>query len=186
MSDTLLMLRLEHGNTAQLLDIIERQLGRLHEAEDIDCELIALVVNYLRSYGDACHHPKEDLIYHALQRRNPEVAQAVGDVAGEHGRLAETTEALARELEAARKSRARATRLKLKTPLADFLAFYRRHMGMEEEHFFPAALRELTAEDWEAIDFDTFDRPDPLFSDAVAKRFEKLREQIDARSGAAD
>ena len=185
MSDTLLMLRLEHRNTAELLDIIESQLGRLHRAEDIDCGLIGLVVDYLRSYGDACHHPKEDLIYHALRRRDLAAAQAVGDLDREHGRLARMTEALAGELVAAEQSRTRAARLKLKTPLAEFLAFYRRHLGMEEERFFPAALRALSAEDWDAIDFDTFDGADPLFSDAVEERFERLREAIDARSGAA-
>ena len=58
MSDTLFMLRLEHGNTAELLDIIESQLGRLHRAEDIDCALIGLVVDYLRSYATRATIPR--------------------------------------------------------------------------------------------------------------------------------
>lgn len=182
MPDTVLLLRLEHNNIAKLLDIIEVQIGKLNQAEDIDCELIGLVVEYLRSYGDECHHPKEDLIFRALCKRSPEAATVVGDLAQDHDGMAKMTEALARELEAAQESKARVSRLKLKKPLADFLSSYRRHMTMEEKQLFPVALRELTEEDWEEIDFQTFDRRDPLFSDAVEKRFERLLEHISSRS----
>ena len=182
MSDTVLLLRLEHGNIAKLLDIIEAQLSKLDQAEDIDCELIGLVVDYLRSYGDTCHHPKEDLIFHALCKRNPDAAKAVGDLAQEHVDMARLTEALAREVKSAQESEHRVNRLKLKTPLTDFLVSYRRHLAMEEKHLFPAALRDLTEGDWEEIEFDTFDREDPLFSEAVEARFERLRERIFTRS----
>jgi hemerythrin-like domain-containing protein len=182
MPDTLLLLRLEHGNTAKLLDIIGAQIGKLNQAEDIDCELIGLVVDYLRSYEDKCHHPKEDLIFRALCKRNPEAVKVVGDLTQEHDNLARVTEALAREVEATQESKHRVIELKLKTLLTDFLISYRRHLAMEEKHFFPAALRELTEGDWEEIDFDAFDRKNPLFSEAVEERFERLREQILTRS----
>jgi hemerythrin-like domain-containing protein len=182
MSDTLLLLRFEHDNISMLLDIIDTQLGKLIQADDIDCELIGSVVDYLRSYGDECHHPKEDLIFPTLSRRNSGAAKIVGDLPQEHDDMAIMTEALARELEEAQESKARASRLKLKTPLTNFLKFYRGHLAMEEKQFFPAALRELTEEDWEVIDFGTFDRKDPLFSDAVEKRFDRLCEHISARS----
>ena len=182
MSDTVLLLRLEHENTAKLLDIIEAQLGKLDQAEDIDCELIGMVVDYLRSYSDTCHHPKEDLIFHALRERNPDAVKVVGDLAQEHVDMAKMTEALAREVEAAQEGKHRVSKLKLKTPLTEFLVSYRRHLAMEEKHFFPAALRDLTDGDWEEIEFDTFDRKDPLFSEAVETRFARLRELILTRS----
>ena len=183
MSDTLILLRLEHDNMAQLLDIVEVELGKLHQAEEIDYALIGSVVDYLRSYGEECHHPKEDRIFRALCRRNAASVKDIGDIARGHDALAQITEALARELEAAEASGARASRLKLKTPLAEFLAAYRRHLALEEDLLFPAALRELTEEDWEEIDFDTFDRKDPLFSDAIEGRFDRLREHILTRPG---
>jgi len=181
MSDTLILLRLEHDNIAKLLDIVDVELGKLHQAEEIDCQLIGSVVDYLRSYGDECHHPKEDRIFRALRRRNPGAANDIGDLEQKHDDMAKATEALAQELEAAQASEARVNRLKLKTPLAEFLASYRRHLDLEEETLFPAALRELTEGDWEEIEFDTFDRKDPLFSDTVEQRFDRLREHILAR-----
>jgi len=181
MSDTLILLRLEHDNMAKLLDIVEVELDKLHQAEEIDCQLIGSVVDYLRSYGEDCHHPKEDRIFRALRRRSPEAANDIGDLEQKHGEVAKVTEALARELEAAQASEARANRLKLKAPLADFLASYRRHLDLEEKNLFPAALRELTEADWEEVEFDTFDRKDPLFSDTVEQRFDRLREHILAR-----
>ena len=182
MSDTLFSLRLDHRNFATLLEILETQLERLNQADDVDCELIGSVVDYLRSYGDQCHHPKEDLVYRALSRRNPGAAAAIGDLSREHEELAKISDTLARELEAVGQGKARAVRLKLKSPLTDYLEFYRRHLAMEEARFFPAALSELSEEDWAVIDFDTFDRDDPLFSDVVEKRFERLRAEIAARS----
>ena len=178
MSDTLILLRLEHDNMAKLLGIIDAELDKLHRAEEIDCALIGSVVDYLRSYGEDCHHPKEDRIFRALRRRSPEAAKGVGDLEQKHDEMAQATEALARELDAAQASEARANRLKLKTPLTEFLAAYRRHLDLEEENLFPAALRELTEGDWEEIEFDTFDRKDPLFSDSVEQRFDRLREHI--------
>ena len=181
MSDTLILLRLEHDNMVKLLGVIEAELDKLHQAEDIDCQLIGSIVDYLRSYGEDCHHPKEDRIFRALLRRSPEAAEEIGDLEKMHVEMEKATEALARELDAAQASAARANRLKLKTPLAEFVASYRRHLDMEEETLFPAAMRELTELDWEEIEFDTFDRKDPLFSDSVEQRFDRLREHILAR-----
>ena len=67
----------------------------------------------------------------------------------------------------------------------DFLDLYRRHMLMEEKHFFPAALQRLSRNDFAEIDFTLYDRPDPVFDLATEDRYSGLREEI-ARLGAGE
>ena len=64
--------------------------------------------------------------------------------------------------------------------MQQFVNNYRNHMMMEEECFFPAAAKALSKEDWEVIEFDLFDRDDPLFDRAAHARFQGLREEIES------
>ena len=72
--------------------------------------------------------------------------------------------------------------------IEEFVQFYRRHIDKEEKLFFPAALRTLTAEDWDEIDAQVTDHQDPLCGDKVSRRFRALLDDIvrlnraDARS----
>ena len=59
-----------------------------------------------------------------------------------------------------------------------FIEDQRRHMSLEEEKFFPAALKILTAEDWAAIDGRVMREDDPLFGAQVANEYEDLRTRI--------
>ncbi len=59
-----------------------------------------------------------------------------------------------------------------------FIDINRRHLVMEEEGFFPLALRVLGPEDWAEIDAHVTDREDPLFGGAVEERFRARHESI--------
>lgn len=181
MSDAVLLLNLEHANQAKLLDVIDDKLRRLAGGEAIDLDLVVSILDYFRSFGGTCHHPKEDLIYRALRRRDPEAAASIGALIEEHEELARMTSDLADLIMAARAD-AEVPAVRLIGALQHFRDFYWRHMEMEEKHFFPAALRVLSDDDWKAIDFDLFDREDPLFSDEVEERFDKLRGRLIAQA----
>jgi hemerythrin-like domain-containing protein len=62
--------------------------------------------------------------------------------------------------------------------IRDFIESERRHMMMEDRHFFPAALKALEPEDWREIASTLTARKDPLFSDIVEARFDTLRAHI--------
>ena len=67
--------------------------------------------------------------------------------------------------------------------MEEFVSYYRNHMMMEEEHFFPAAAKALLEDDWAEIEFDLFEREDPLFDRSAHERFHRLREKIDKSAG---
>lgn len=187
MSEVVLLLRIEHQNMSMLLDVLERQLTSLERGDSAAVKMASSVMDYFRVYPDRCHHPKEDLIFRTLASRDPSAAQAVGDLLAEHRTLTALgdalAEALADRLSAPSESPSRPDRI------ADlgwaFLASSRRHMEEEDRHFLPAALRVLSDDDWEEIEFCIFDTPDPLFSEPVERRFRALLDDILAHAGGA-
>ncbi len=174
MSDVLFLLRLEHQNMSRLLNALENQLDDLERGRTIDPAILTSILNYCLTYPDECHHPKEDLVLHWLCARAPDAALAVGDLRGEHRHLANLT----RDFATAIRTTPAATASALQRLGPSFLDAYRRHMSMEEMVFFPAALKALSPYDWEEIDFEVFDRTDPLFSEPAERQFQALRDAI--------
>ncbi|MCW5700039.1 MAG: hemerythrin domain-containing protein [Rhodospirillales bacterium] len=177
MSDVVFLLRLEHRNMSHLLTIVERQMQGLQSGVGIDHELMSSILGYFLTYPDECHHPKEDLIYKRLVTRDQTVANSIGDLQAHHAKLAKLTRELADALEKSDDGTAVEAE-ELGWLGWKFLETNRRHIALEEGEFFPKALAVLSERDWEDIDFEVFDREDPLFSEVTEKRFQSLRDQI--------
>jgi len=179
MADALFLLRLEHGNQSQLLGLIEAEAAAAEAGRPMDRELLSLASQYFCDYPDRCHHPKEDLVYRLLGRRDPQARTGLRDLLADHRRLHE----LAIEFAAA----VRREDGEPQTPeparrkvIREFTAQYRQHMREEEERFFPLAEERLSRGDWATLDFAIFDQDDPLFDHAAEERFAALRERIEA------
>ncbi len=162
---------------AKLLDLLERHIGLFEREGRADYDLLDSLVEYFRRFPDACHHPKEDLIFARLRERNPAAATAVGDLPGEHEALIGKTVALATAI-AQTLADVNVPREEFQRIAHDFIDTQRAHMRMEVERFFPAALKSLTADDWSDIDARVDDPEDPIFGAAREQTFEKLRAQI--------
>jgi len=93
MPDTLLLLRVEHRNLSKLLGLIEDQVAAADTGAPMDRDLLSLAWEYFSDYPDLCHHPKEDLVYELLSRRDPGSCAGLGNLTAEHLRLHELTEA---------------------------------------------------------------------------------------------
>jgi hemerythrin-like domain-containing protein len=184
MPDTILLLQLEHGKVAELLDLIDRQLTNLDRCASVNYRLLQNAFDYLSGYPDQCHHPKEDLVYRKLHSRYPDMARSLSAMVEEHEKLTRLTENLKRAIGETQHDPA-ATNDQLAQQLREFVGFYRHHMTTEEQHFFPAALRLLSRNDWAEIDFAIFDRPDPLLDRESEERFSPLRDEI-TRLGEAE
>jgi hemerythrin-like domain-containing protein len=59
-------LETDHRNVAELLGILSAELDTIKRIEDPDYPLMGMVLDYLLTYPDLVHHPKEDLIYQML------------------------------------------------------------------------------------------------------------------------
>jgi hemerythrin-like domain-containing protein len=167
----------DHGNTARLLDALERQIGVFAAGGTPDYDVVAGVAEYFIDYPILCHHPQEDAIATRLLATHPDEAAAVADLAGEHKvahdrarRFRRTVGDLLGETDIPREA--------VVESALRFVAFERRHMRMEEEHFFPLAERLLDPADWAAIEAGLVVGADPLFGTEVAVTFRTVRERL--------
>lgn len=177
MSDTLIFLSLEHKRIAQLLKVMEEQLEILEAGEKPDQELLQSMVAYLSGHSEQCHHPKEDLLFRKLTRRDPKAVEGLNNLIEEHKELERLTKHLT-ELVVKMPEQPDVSLQLLRDPMRHFIDCYYNHMSMEEKYFFPTVLRSLTSNDWAEIDFSVFDQADPIFDGAAEQQFSKLHGEI--------
>jgi len=184
MPETILLLYLEHKNQALLLDLLDEHSGKIERGEQPNLELLQSIVDYFSGYPEQCHHPKEDLVFRKLQERNASAIGEPGYLLREHKELTRITNRFARILNDSRQH-PDANKDPLVGIMRSYVEDYRKHMAMEEELFFPTAIKALSRVDWLEIDFNVFDRDDPLFDRVLEDRYKVLRQEISRHAEAS-
>jgi len=177
MTEIIHVLRREHGNITRLLKALERQIAVFDQAGEPDHDIIDGVIDYLLSYPDLYHHPKEELLLAKVRERDPAAIEAVGDLKHEHEQLASRAREFAAGVRAVLE-RADAPRGPLGQRTRDFIDLQMRHLEQEEKVFFPEALKVLTTQDWAELEAKMTDDDDPLFGANVGKRYKALHRDI--------
>lgn len=177
MTEVLQILRREHVNTAALVRTLEWQVAQFEKGERPDYDVIRATLEYFLSFPDLYHHPKEDLVLAKLAERDPGTVDKIGDLRQEHEKLAARSRELAEGLRAVL-DEAQVPRELFLEWAHTFIRLQWEHMKMEEEFFFPAAEKKLTAADWEDLRKRMVQDEDPLFGERVGERFETLHRKI--------
>lgn len=166
-------LRQDHRNMALLLVQLERQSERINSGDDADFELLHDVMQYMTQYPDAVHHPKEDRLYAELNAARPDLARGMSRVTSEHAAIAEQGQALRDKIQEV----IAGNFVERNTVVADaerYIDFLRKHMRWEETDLFDR-IDEMIADGHVLIDASTMvDADDPIFSDQVEQRYERL------------
>ena len=165
------LLHQEHRNIATLLRILKREVDEFQDGDRPDYDLVRAILDYLLSFPDVCHHPKEDLIFDKLRDRDPLAAERIGDLRGAHEELADRAEefstglrAILEEAEIPRSAFIRLAR--------GFIDLQQQHIDMEESVFFPIVEKTLSGTDWAHLDARLAKTED------AGRRFEQLRKTI--------
>ena len=175
-SDALRLIEIEHKRMGQVLDVLERQIDLTENSKETDYKLIKLIVDYFLNFPDTCHHPKEDLIFARVIAHKPNEMGIFGDLINEHKELSQITHKARDEVYLQC-----ATSLVMSNIvpiLKAFLETYRHHIEAENKTFFPYVLKNLSQEEFDLIDFDLFDREDPVYDDDAEEQFSRLRDEI--------
>jgi len=171
------VLRQEHRNIEKLLGVLEQELSVFDRGDRPNYEVVVGIFDYFKDYPDSCHHPKEDMIFDKLKLRNPAAAAKIGDLRIEHveeaSRLRRSAQAVERVL--ADQDLLRET---VDEIIRDFIDHERQHMKMEEQIFFPTAVKTLRPKDWADIALKLADRRDPLNGPDLEQKFSMLRRKI--------
>ena len=167
----------EHARFARLLDVLEKQLAAFLEGGQPNYRLMLDIVEYLRSYPDRYHHPREDAAFARLVARDPGLKPVVNRLHQEHRVIASAGEDFRAQLDAAL-DWAMIPREKVEAAAATYLAYYRQHIDAEERSVIPEAARLLTADDWKQVADAVPAETDRLFGEDFDVRYRDLRHQI--------
>ena len=166
----------DHRNFARLLDLVEQQVDAFHADKSPDYELMRLIVYYLRHYPDRFHHPREDVAFARLVKRDPRLQLEVARRMQEHVVIAAAGEELLNCLNEIIVGVV-IERSMLEAAAATYLVYYRHHLAAEERQVIPRAVELLTSADWAAVAAIPTE-PDPLFGVDFDARYSELRRQI--------
>ena len=181
MADPVAVWHAEHMRFASLLDFIEQEMDAFHEGNDPNYELLRDVVYYLHHYADHYHHPREDVAFARMVKRDPGMSLPVNRLLQEHRVLEAIGDDLLKYLDDILEDRV-IERVTVEAAAATYLVYYRHHLAVEEREILPHANRMLEPDDWAAVAATVPAVPDPLFGDDVAERYRALRRWMKSRN----
>ena len=170
-------LRAEHLGMAQLLAILETQVGLIEGAGEPDYPVIEDIVLYFLDFPDTCHHPKEDLIAARLLEMAPERAAPLLGLADAHRDAAVLTAKVAAVLGSVLNEEI-VPRARIIGTVQAFIAAQRLHMQMEDEIFLPLAAALLGDAELAGLASAVFEHGDPLGRAEAEERFSRLKETV--------
>ncbi len=145
-----------------------------------DLATVALIADYLESFTERFHHPKEsDLLFARIRRRSNEGAAIIDRLERDHEMSPHQVERirdLARPGSDAAPEGERAARLV--EEIGSFRHRLGEHMRLEEDVTFPLARQVLTAEDWTQVDAGFDAHVDPLGDPEAPAEIALLRARI--------
>ena len=185
MTDLLALWHAEHRKFAHLLLLLERQIHEFHAGEQPNYPLMSDIVDYLRHYADAFHHPREDIAFERLVQKDPSVRLTVNRLLQEHRVLAEAGRELQQRL-IELDVEGVMPRDAVESAAATYLVYYRHHLAKEESEVLPRIARTFDEQDWADVAAALVQGDDPLFGENVDARFRALRKQIVREAAVTD
>jgi hemerythrin-like domain-containing protein len=173
-------LRSDHRNMESLLSVLESQMEVFRRGETPDYELLTQTIEYCLNYPERFHHPKEDLLYRHLARKDEALVDKIGDLEAAHGELTALTQRVASAVDAILKE-GEVDRKAVVNVTEAFVRTYRQHIAAEDSVFFPLAERELEKNDWEEIEAAAAEEEsDPLFGETLPteESYRRLRDNL--------
>jgi hemerythrin-like domain-containing protein len=177
MPEMLDQLHADHVNIAHILSLLDHQAGIVERGEHADLRLLSDIIFYISRYPDMYHHPREELMFEILRRRDPGSAGMLDELSRQHKQL--KTDAL--ELLDALSAFPGSTvmpRGALVAQLRGYVEISRRHMDIEEGTAFPRARELLSASDWQSLANGLASEEDPLFGKVIAAPYRSLHDTI--------
>ena len=171
----------DHINLSRLLGLLDRQLQLFQADEPPDYFLLLDLVEYMESYPDLIHHPREDMIFRVYLEQNQRGEEAIHQLMDEHKSLLAHSHELRNLLEQTSQGSV-SPRAAVEESLAHYLAVQRNHLNTEEGKVFALLNDALMPEEWARVQSEITISSDPLFGGEVQKRYQAIFDLIMAVS----
>ncbi|MBI5899747.1 MAG: hemerythrin domain-containing protein [Rhodocyclales bacterium] len=143
----------EHRALASVLQALRFVVGEIGAGRlQPDFRLLSSMVDYITQVPDKVHHPKEDdHLFPALRARSTAAAGLIDALEAQHAEGYRMTVGLLQALVHYQAMGDKAF-ANFEATVLEYLAFSWKHLNMEEGELLPLARKNLTADDWTAID----------------------------------
>jgi hemerythrin-like domain-containing protein len=141
-------------------------------------DLLEAMVDYIDTFSERFHNPKEDTyLFKLLRARCPSAPPLLEQLVLEHQVGTDKLRALRRLLQRHRETGIGAMP-EFAARMAEFAAFHWDHMRLEEDKVLPLAIAHLTSGDWEVIDAAFLGHTDPLLGAERGAEYQQLFRRI--------
>lgn len=174
-------LRAEHRHIATVMQLFTDQLKVMEDGQYVDGHVVFEIMDYMATWPDRYHHPREDLIYCRVAELDPKAADEVDTLQRDHDQTAARGRELLKEIEGWREGEiSPASIIKLGRAYVDHMY---EHMNIEEKVVFPHIESILTLEDWRELAEDDQLRAvsDPVFGPRVQREFRNMARKMRRR-----
>lgn len=168
----------EHRHIASVMQLFREQLKAIEAGELVDTHVVYEIMDYMVTWPDRFHHPREDLIYGRVAELDAEAADSVDSLQRDHDFMAGKGREVLRNIQLWRDGELGGTAL-VKSGRAYIDHMYE-HMNTEEKLVFPQIEEVLAAEDWLELAKDDQLRPvaDPVFGQRVQREFRNMARKL--------
>lgn len=171
-------LRAEHRHIAGVMELFGDQLKAIDNGQLVDTHVVYEIMDYMVSWPDRYHHPREDLIYGRVAEMDGAAADEVDTLQRDHDTNAKRGREVLREIERWREGEVSGAAV-VKAGRAYIDHMYE-HMNLEEKLVFPHIESTLRIEDWRELAEDDQLRPvsDPVFGPRVQREYRNLARKL--------
>jgi hemerythrin-like domain-containing protein len=149
-----------------------------YENQEPDFLLLSAILDYLSSYPDRCHHPKEEsTLFAAIAKRTDEADSLIRQLEGEHQDGYAMVEHMKLELLAFQHGEPDAS-VQFFNAVEAYAALEHAHMRSEEDRLLTIAEKVLTTADWKAIGASFRENDNPLFGIRPKQEADRLYRRI--------
>ncbi len=168
----------EHRHIANVMRLFNEQLDAIEAGELVDTHVVYEIMDYMVTWPDRFHHPREDLIYGRVAELDVAVADSVDSLQRDHDYMAKTGQEVLRNIQLWRDGELGGGVL-VKSGRAYIQHMYE-HMNSEEKLVFPQIEGVLGAGDWVELERDDRLRPvaDPVFGQRVQREFRNMARKL--------
>ncbi|HEY6132252.1 MAG TPA: hemerythrin domain-containing protein [Halioglobus sp.] len=171
-------LRAEHRHMASVMKLFAEQLKAIESGELVDTHVVYEIMEYMATWPDRYHHPREDLIYARVAEIDGKAADDVDTLQRDHDHTAKRGRQLLQQIERWRLGEVAGT-VVIKSG-REYIAHIHDHMNCEEKLVFPRIEAALTLQDWRELEEDDELRAvaGSIFGPQVQRQFRNMTRKL--------
>lgn len=172
--NALTIIRREHRDLGMTLLSFESHLNDIGTGKhEPDTTFFRAVINYLESFLNRFHHPKEDeYLFPALLERYPASETLINALQNDHRNGDVYCQRLGDTLTKYESDQVRLE--EFQQSALEYIRYERRHIKKEETELLPLARKYLDESDWEPINKAFSANDDPMFGDRQQQQYARL------------